>query len=173
MIVDTIRFEYWIYGLTRDNSISIYLSIYLSINQSIYLHYTYIYIYCILYIYQETVDLPRPPSAQNHEPSTKLSQPAPVATAQQSQHASARCLELWVVAMKRNGLDGGERNGQPMGSLVTSTPPGITSSWPSPCDEWMFFWGVMQNDGHDKWGNMMKWWGLSGDIMGKYDYQWT
>ena len=73
-----------------------------------------------IYIYQETVDLPRPPSVQvpkNMNPSG-LSPFAPVATAQQSQHSSARCLELWVVAMKRNGLDGGVF----IGSLVTSTP---------------------------------------------------
>ena len=41
----------------------------------------------------------------------------PVATAQQSQHASSSCLELWIVAMKRDSLDHGGVDG--VNPLVT------------------------------------------------------
>ena len=146
MIVDTIRFKYWIYGLTGGNSISIYLHYtYILYIYILYILYIYIYIilyyiilyyiilyyiilyYIILYIYIYYIHIYiyikklwiylglQVPKNMNH---SGLSPFAPVATAQQSQHASARCLKLWVVAMKRNGLDGGVF----IGSLVTSTP---------------------------------------------------
>ena len=162
MIVDTIRFKYWIYGLTGGNSISIYLHYtyiynyiiyYIYILYILYILYIYyiilyiyiIYIYIYIYIKKLWIYLGlQVPKNMNH---SGLSPFAPVATAAAVAQARQRPLLGALGCCYETQWPGWRVFIGSLWCLVTSTPhtPHISTSswpyklWPSPC--FWCFWG--------------------------------
>ena len=179
MIVDTIRFKYWIYGLTGGNSISIYLHythIYIYIY--IYIYYIYyiyyilykyiLYYICILYIYIKKLWIylglqvskcPKTWTLRDFHPlrlwplHSSRSTPAPAAW--------SSGLLLWNAMAWMAGF------------LLAAwwLQLHILHIFMAITLWWMFLGGYIMMA--ITTGKYDEWWGLSGDIIGKYDDQWT